>query len=126
MTAFSPSTAYSQGWQFYNDIEDVCWERQTDAGPVISCSLKAKFGDRERGDLQGYGSGIAAIVDVRTVTAWEVKPATISFDDWEPQFDPAPGHVLRKSDGEGWLIVSIAASTFGKWILNCQLEQHNG
>jgi hypothetical protein len=129
MTAFDPSTAYSQDYQWLDWVESVTWEREGEAGPILVDGLKGRFGDFDTADLQSLAASLALTSEAAAIVVWQPTPS----DQDEPTseddrtFAPKSGHILRREehDNEGWVIVGFNRSRFGHWNIAIEREVLN-
>lgn len=121
---FDPATAYEADYKFQDFIEDVTWERNTDAGPVRVASLKGQWGDFNTPESQSVAAGIQFTNEAAAVVVWQPDSA----DGTEPiePFAPIEGQILRRDNGEGWQIKNGSQSRLGHWVCACQREVFNG
>lgn len=130
MTAFDPTTAYSQDWQWLDFVEDVTWEREAAGGPIRVTGLKARITDFDTADLQSMAAGLALTSEAVAIVVWQPTPidqSGLTAED-ERTFAPKSGHILRREErnNEGWMIVGVSKTRFGHWNCACEREVLNG
>jgi len=123
VTAFEPSTAYLNDWQFMDFIEGVTWEIPGDPDPQLVTGLKAQFKTIRKSDLQG--SNVVYTNDTASVAVWQPEPTSGGI---QTPFNPKPGHILRRVDrsNEGWVILDSTTDEIGRWNVTCEREVVNG
>lgn len=132
--AFDEATAYRNEYQWVGRVIDAVWEYTAFEDTIRVDGLKARFGPINTPDLISLAAGLGLTTEAAAVVVWEPKPSDVEVEDWEPVFDPRPGHILRRDmpvteEGqvaEGWLIKSASRSTGrGKWFLLVDKEATN-
>lgn len=123
--SFDPETAYHNDWEFFDRVESVTWELP---GGESHTGLKGRWGAINTPDLVSAAAGLGLSSDAAAVVVWEPKPDDVAVADWQPQFAPTHGHVLRRTDenDEGWMVIVVTRSPFkGKWQILCDKEVLN-
>jgi hypothetical protein len=124
---FDPETSYAADYTYRDRVKDVRWEIPGEGEPTITTGLKGRWGTVDTPDLITVAANLGLSSEAAAVVVWEPKPSDVDVDDWEPEFAPKPGHILRRDDTEeGWLIASAVKSQYaGKWLLLCDKEITN-
>lgn len=119
---FDPTTAYANDYQWQNLVENLTWEVTSDTETLQYSGLKGRLDDTQTPDIQSVAAGIGLSSDAAAIVVWQ--PTTVTTFD----FDPKPGHVLRRDaeEYEGWVISSVRKSRFNHWVCIVDKEVTNG
>lgn len=122
--AFDPETSYHAEYTYVDRVKDVTWERSE--GLVVT-GLKARWGSISTPDLSSIAAGLGLTSDAAAIVVWEPNPSDTAVADWEPNFHPRVGEILRREDtNEGWVVKDVTKmQTKGKWLVLADVEVTN-